>query len=60
MIEVSYLIDQIGAYCSRYADEMIEVEPHRNYEEEYDDALEFLMDEVKGSRFKDKLMKELP
>ena len=48
MIEVSYLIDQIGAYCSRYADEMIEVEPLRNYEEEYDDALEFLMDEIKG------------
>jgi hypothetical protein len=24
------------------------VEPHRNYEEEYDDALEFLMDEIKG------------
>jgi hypothetical protein len=48
MIEVSYLIDQIGAYCSRYADEMIEVEPHRNYKEEYDDALEFLMDEIKG------------
>ena len=48
MIEVSYLIDQIGAYCSRYAYEMIEVEQLRNYEEEYDDALELQMDEIKG------------